>query len=127
MMTPAATMMTSHARAAAGEVWLLIRSVIAPCGWKTSVLFRALPSQTAVEERRFMKRLGSPTLASDNRSNAHVSSQAPIPGRARRAIYHLMVPMALALLSPLSLLTAGRAFGQGQELAPIKVDLPPTP
>ena len=71
-----------------------------------------------------MKRLGSPTLASDNRSIAHVSSQAPIPGRARRAIYHLMVPMALALLSPLA---AGRAFGQGQELAPIKVDLPPPP
>jgi len=32
--------------------------------------------------------------------------------------------MALALLSPFAV---GRAFGQGQELAPIKVDLPPTP
>ncbi|HEY4188711.1 MAG TPA: hypothetical protein VGP07_26830 [Polyangia bacterium] len=35
-----------------------------------------------------------------------------------------MVPLALALLSPF---TVGRAYGQGQELAPIKVDLPPTP
>src|SRR3569832_604044 len=71
-----------------------------------------------------MKRLGSPELAADNRSNVRVSSQAAVPSRARRAIYHLMVPMALALLSPF---TVGRAFGQGQELAPIKVDLPPPP
>jgi hypothetical protein len=35
-----------------------------------------------------------------------------------------MVPLALALLSPFA---ANRAQGQGQELAPIKVDLPPTP
>ena len=35
-----------------------------------------------------------------------------------------MVPLALALLSPFA---AGRAYGQGQELPPIKVDLPPTP
>ena len=71
-----------------------------------------------------MKRLGSPELASDNRSNVRVPSEAAVPSRARRAIYHLMVPMALALLSPFAV---GRAFGQGQELAPIKVDLPPSP
>jgi hypothetical protein len=71
-----------------------------------------------------MKRLGSPTLASDNRSNAGVPREEPVPSRARPAIYHLMVPLALALLSPFA---GGRAFGQGQELAPIKVDLPPSP
>jgi hypothetical protein len=72
-----------------------------------------------------MKRLGSPTLASDNRSNAAgVPRQEKLPSRTRAAIYHLMVPLALALLSPFA---SGRAFGQGQELAPIKVDLPPTP
>jgi hypothetical protein len=36
-----------------------------------------------------------------------------------------MVPLALALLSPL--LAVGDARGQGQELPPIKVDLPPQP
>lgn len=51
-----------------------------------------------------MKRLGSPT---------------------RPAIYHLMmVPLALALLSPFGV---RRVQAQGQELAPIKVDLPPSP
>jgi hypothetical protein len=35
-----------------------------------------------------------------------------------------MVPLALALLAPC---VSGRAFAQGQELAPIKVDLPPQP
>ena len=51
-----------------------------------------------------MTRLGSPT---------------------RSAIYHLMmVPLALALLAPLG---ARRASAQGQELPPIKVDLPPSP
>ena len=71
-----------------------------------------------------MKRLGSPEMASDNRSDARLPREAAVPSRTRRAIYHLMVPLALALLSPFSI---GRAFGQGQELAPIKVDLPPTP
>jgi hypothetical protein len=43
----------------------------------------------------------------------------------RPAVYHLlMVPLALALLAPFG---AGRAWAQGQELAPIKVDLPPPP
>ena len=70
-----------------------------------------------------MKRLGSPELASDNRSNDRVPCKADT-SRTRRAIYHLMVPLALALLSPFA---GGRAFGQGQELPPIKVDLPPTP
>ena len=41
-----------------------------------------------------------------------------------RTVYHLMVPMALSLLAPF---TAGRAFGKGTELPPIKVDLPPPP
>ena len=51
-----------------------------------------------------MKRLGSP---------------------ARPAIYHLlMIPLALAMLSPFA---ARRVHAQGQELAPIKVDLPPSP
>jgi hypothetical protein len=51
-----------------------------------------------------MKRLGSPT---------------------RPAIYHLMmVPLALALLSPFG---ARRVQAQGQELPPIKVDLPASP
>jgi hypothetical protein len=41
-----------------------------------------------------------------------------------RTVYHLMVPLALALLSPFA---ASPAHGQGQELPPIKVDLPPPP
>ena len=41
-----------------------------------------------------------------------------------RTVYHLMVPLALALLSPF---VADPAWGQGQELPPIKVDLPPPP
>jgi hypothetical protein len=46
-----------------------------------------------------------------------------------RTVYHLMVPMALSLLVPSLLVpfAAGRAFGQGTELPPIKVDLPPPP
>src|SRR3982751_6477293 len=36
-----------------------------------------------------------------------------------------MVPLALTLLSPFAM--TGRAQAQGQELAPIKVDLPPSP
>jgi len=71
-----------------------------------------------------MKRLGSPLLKSDNRSDVRLPSETSAPSRTRRAIYHLMVPAALALLSPFA---ATRAYGQGQELAPIKVDLPPTP
>ena len=42
----------------------------------------------------------------------------------RTAIYHLMVPLAFATLA---LGGAHRVFGQGQELPPIKVDLPPQP
>ena len=72
-----------------------------------------------------MKELGSPTQASDNRSDARASGETSASSRTRPAIYHLMVPLALTLLSPFA--TTGRAFGQGQELAPIKVDLPPTP
>jgi hypothetical protein len=41
-----------------------------------------------------------------------------------RTVYHHMVPLALALLMPLA---AGPARGQGTELPPIKVDLPPQP
>ena len=41
-----------------------------------------------------------------------------------RTVYHHMVPLALALLMPLG---AGPARGQGTELPPIKVDLPPQP
>jgi len=75
-----------------------------------------------------MKRLGSPRMASDNRSIAGVPRGQSLPSRTRPAIYHLMVPLALALLTPFA---GGRVFaqgqGQGQELAPIKVDLPPPP
>lgn len=38
-----------------------------------------------------------------------------------------MVPLALALLAPAPFGGGSRAFAQGQELAPIKVDLPPQP
>jgi hypothetical protein len=38
-----------------------------------------------------------------------------------------MVPLALALLSPFFVPMAGRAYGQGTALPPIKVDLPPPP
>jgi hypothetical protein len=41
-----------------------------------------------------------------------------------RSVYHLMVPLALALLVPFH---PAPAFGQGQALPPIKVDLPPSP
>ena len=41
-----------------------------------------------------------------------------------RTVYHLMVPVALALLTPF---TAGLAYAQGTALPPIKVDLPPSP
>ena len=47
-----------------------------------------------------MKRLGSPLLKSDNRSDVRLPSETSAPSRTRRAIYHLMVPAALALLSP---------------------------
>jgi hypothetical protein len=72
-----------------------------------------------------MKRLGSPTQASDNRSDARASGETSASSRTRSAIYHLMVPLALTLLSPFAM--TGRAQAQGQELAPIKVDLPPSP
>ena len=39
-------------------------------------------------------------------------------------VYHLMVPLAVALLAPGSVRLA---YGQGQALPPIKVDLPPPP
>ena len=41
-----------------------------------------------------------------------------------RSVYHLMVPLALALLVPLH---SSPALAQGQALPPIKVDLPPPP
>jgi hypothetical protein len=41
-----------------------------------------------------------------------------------RSVYHLMVPLALALLAPLP---AAPALGQGQAMPAIKVDLPPSP
>src|SRR5579871_3368963 len=41
-----------------------------------------------------------------------------------RTVYHYMVPLALALLIPFA---SGPARGQGQELPPLKVDLPPQP
>ena len=41
-----------------------------------------------------------------------------------RSVYHLMVPLALALLVPLN---SSPALGQGQAMPPIKVDLPPPP
>jgi hypothetical protein len=41
-----------------------------------------------------------------------------------RSVYHLMVPLALALLVPLQ---PAPALGQGQAMPPIKVDLPPSP
>jgi hypothetical protein len=40
------------------------------------------------------------------------------------SVYHLTVPLALALLGPLS---AGAALAQGNALPPVKVDLPPSP
>ncbi len=71
-----------------------------------------------------MKRLGPPKSASDIQSKARVSGEKAESRRTRLAIYHhLMVPLALALLAPFG----GVALGQGQELAPIKVDLPPQP
>jgi hypothetical protein len=39
-------------------------------------------------------------------------------------VYHRTIPLALALLAPSSVRLA---YGQGQELPPIKVDLPPPP
>ncbi len=73
-----------------------------------------------------MKRLGSHSLVSDNQGLTSVPRGSAEATRTRPAIYHLMVPLALALLMPFS---AGRAFaqGSGQELPPIKVDLPPQP
>jgi len=41
-----------------------------------------------------------------------------------RSVYHLMVPLALALLVPFHPATA---LGQGTAMPPIKVDLPPSP
>lgn len=41
-----------------------------------------------------------------------------------RTVYHLLVPLALALLVPFA---ARPVFGQGTALPPIKVDLPPSP
>ena len=41
-----------------------------------------------------------------------------------RSVYHLMVPLALALLVPMH---PAPALGQGQAMPPIKVDLPPSP
>ena len=41
-----------------------------------------------------------------------------------RSVYHLMVPLALALLVPFN---PAPAFGQGQAMPSIKVDLPPSP
>jgi len=41
-----------------------------------------------------------------------------------RSVYHLMVPLALALLVPMN---PAPARGQGQAMPPIKVDLPPSP
>jgi hypothetical protein len=73
-----------------------------------------------------MKRLASP-MVSENGSKAGVPpdrrDQIGV-SRTRPAIYHLMVPLALTLLAPFSV---GRVLAQGQELAPIKVDLPPPP
>lgn len=71
-----------------------------------------------------MKRPVSPTLASDNPGLAGVPRRSAQASRTRPVIYHLMVPLALALLAPLA---GGRAFAQGQELPPIKVDLPAQP
>jgi hypothetical protein len=65
-----------------------------------------------------MKRTGSAVRAFENDHRA-VAARRPAAH-----LWRLMVPLALALLSPLGM---GRAFGQGQELAPIKVDLPPQP
>src|SRR5260221_11962434 len=94
------------------------------CDEKTRVLFRAEAPQPAAEESRFMNPLGSPELPSDNGSKTGGPCKAATWSRTRPAIYHLMVSLALALLVPFG---AGRAFGQGQELAPIKVDLPQQP
>ncbi len=90
-----------------------------------------------------MKRLASPNLALTSRSSAGSSHRADDGdgGRAARrsARLRLMVPFALTLLSPLAPSLTGslgvavfgghgnRAWAQGQELAPIKVDLPPQP
>ena len=72
-----------------------------------------------------MKQLGSPILASDNLSTAGFPQKDDSP-RTRPALFRLMVPLALTLLSPFGF-AEGRAWAQGQELAPIKVDLPPQP
>ena len=39
-------------------------------------------------------------------------------------VYHLALPLAVAMLAPGGLRVA---YGQGQEMPPIKVDLPPPP
>lgn len=39
-------------------------------------------------------------------------------------VYHRTIPLAVMLLAPIG---TGLAYGQGQELPPIKVDLPPPP
>ena len=39
-------------------------------------------------------------------------------------VYHLVLPLALAMLAPGNVRVA---YGQGQEMPPIKVDLPPPP
>jgi hypothetical protein len=74
-----------------------------------------------------MKRLASPTLVSHDRRTAGGSRgvrEKADATRTRPAIYHLMVPLALALLASLH---ANPASAQGQELPSIKVDLPPQP
>jgi hypothetical protein len=82
-----------------------------------------------------MKRLASPILAITCRASA---GSAPRSGAARpaarlAAARFSMVSVGLMLLSPLAGTSGllgghgGRAWAQGQELAPIKVDLPPQP
>jgi hypothetical protein len=78
-----------------------------------------------------MKRLGSPVLASDSQSSATFSSLGVARSRRRwsrslGARFGRMVPLGLTLLAPY-VFHDGRALAQGQELAPIKVDLPPQP
>lgn len=69
-----------------------------------------------------MTREGTALLRTEHQIPARAGEPSFRPRRPRRRVSRLIVPLALALLSP------GVAFAQGgTELPPIKVDLPPQP
>jgi hypothetical protein len=75
-----------------------------------------------------MKPLGSLRLVSNDRSRADMPRHRARPSLALcRRGGMLALALAIALPAPMALLPAPMAFAQGQELAPIKVDLPPQP